>query len=50
VCVTDAGEGASDVKGIVTRADALAAALEDLLLGLSGAIASVAIDSGVDER
>lgn len=50
VCVTDAGEGASDVKGIVTRADALAAALEDLLVGLSGEIASVAIDSGVEER
>lgn len=50
VCVTDAGEGASDVKGIVTRADALAAALEDLLVGISGDIAGIAIDSGVDER
>jgi len=50
VCVTDAGEGASDVKGIVTRSDALAAALEDLLAALSGEIASIAIDSGVDER
>ncbi|MCY2960226.1 MAG: hypothetical protein NTY35_08670 [Planctomycetota bacterium] len=50
VCVTDAGEGASDVKGIVMRADALAAALEDLLVALSGDIASIAIDSGVDER
>jgi len=50
VCVTDAGEGASDVKGIVTRADGLAAALEDVLVGLAGEIQSVAIDSGVDER
>lgn len=50
VCVTDAGEGASDVQGIVTRADALAAALEDLLVGLAGEIASIAIDTGVDER
>lgn len=50
VCVTDAGEGATDVRGIVTRADALAAALEDLLVALSGPIAEIAIDSGVDER
>lgn len=49
VCVTDAGEGASDVKGIVTRSDALAAALEDLLVALSGDIAAIAIESGVDE-
>ncbi len=50
VCVTDAGEGATDVRGIVTRADALAAALEDLLVALSGPIAEIAIDSGVEER
>ncbi len=50
VCVTDSGEGASDVKGIVTRADALAASLEDVLVALAPDIAAIALASGVDER
>ena len=50
MCVTDSGEGASDVKGIVTRADALAASLEDVLVALAPDIAAIALASGVDER
>ncbi len=50
VCVTDAGEGASDVRGIVQHADAMAAPLEELLLGITGDIAAIAIEAGVEER
>ncbi|MBL8862596.1 MAG: hypothetical protein JNK02_11360 [Planctomycetes bacterium] len=49
VCVTDAGEGASDVQGIVRRADALAAALEDLLTALAPDVAAIALAAGADE-
>jgi purine-nucleoside phosphorylase len=49
VCVTDAGEGASDVRGIVQRADELAAALDDLLFRLAPDLAAIAQASGVDE-
>jgi len=38
------------VKGIVTRADALAAALEDVLVALAPDIVRIALASGVEER
>jgi purine-nucleoside phosphorylase len=49
VCVTDAGEGATDVQGIVARSDPHAAALEDLLVGLAGDVAAIAARAGVEE-
>jgi purine-nucleoside phosphorylase len=50
VCVTDAGEGASDVRGIVQRAETLAPALEDLVAGLASEIAVVAGEAGADDE
>lgn len=50
VCVTDAGEGASDVRGIVQTADAMAAPLEELLLGITSDIAAIAVEAGVEEH
>lgn len=49
VCVTDAGEGASDVKGIVARADALAAALDELCAALAPDLSALAAAAGADD-
>ena len=49
VCVTDSGEGLADVGGIVMRAEAIAPALEDLIVSLAPALQRAANELGIEE-
>jgi purine-nucleoside phosphorylase len=48
VCVTDGGEGIADVGAIVRRADAMAPALEDLVVALAPDLMMAANELGIE--